>query len=194
MKKLNEMTIAEAARALRARECSVRELWDACAAAAHAKNPELNAYLEIFSAGGGSASGGDVDDVAITAAQKRIDENDPSLLCGIPLAMKDNILIEGKIASAASKMLENYRATYDAAVVKKLKDAGALFLGRTNMDEFAVGGSTENSAFGVTKNPHDMTRVSGGTSGGSAAAVAARENASSTMTMSSSDPVRPKSR
>ncbi|MCX6787234.1 MAG: Asp-tRNA(Asn)/Glu-tRNA(Gln) amidotransferase subunit GatA [Candidatus Kaiserbacteria bacterium] len=170
--KLNEMTIAEAARALRARECSVRELWDACAAAAHAKNPELHAYLEIFSSEGGFASGGDADDAAISAAQRRIDGNDPSLLCGIPLAIKDNILIEGKIASAASKMLENYHATYDATVIKKLKEAGALFLGRTNMDEFAMGSSTEHSAFGPTKNPHDVSRVPGGSSGGSAAAVA----------------------
>ncbi len=162
-KKPNELTIAEAARALRAREITVRELWDACAAAAHAKNPELNAFLELF----------DADEAAIEAAQKRIDAGDASQLCGIPLALKDNILIEGKTASAASKMLENYVATYDATVVKKLKEAGALFLGRTNMDEYALGGSTENSAFGVTKNPYDTSRVSGGTSGGSAAAVAA---------------------
>src|SRR3989344_5598066 len=163
MTKLNEMTIVEAARALRARECTARELWDGCAATAHAKNPELNAYLEIF----------DVDDTAINFAQKRVDAGDSSLLCGIPLAIKDNILIEGKIASAASKMLENYRATYDATVITKLKAAGALFLGRTNMDEFAMGSSTEHSAFGATKNPHDTTRVPGGSSGGSAAAVAA---------------------
>ena len=164
-KKPNEMTITEAARALRAREITVRALWDACAAAAHAKNPELNAFLEIF----------DADDAAIDAAQKRIDaEGDKApMLCGIPLALKDNILIEGKTASAASKMLENYTATYDATVVKKLKEAGALFLGRTNMDEFAMGSSTEHSAFGATKNPHDVSRVPGGSSGGSAAAVAA---------------------
>lgn len=173
MNKLNELTIREAARALRlpaqaGARITVRELWDACAQEAHARNPELNAYLEIF----------DADDAAIEAAQKRIDAGgSPSsksdLLLGIPLAIKDNILIEGKTASAASKMLENYRATYDAHVIEKLRAAGALFIGRTNMDEFALGGSTENSAFGVTKNPHDLTRVSGGTSGGSAAAVAA---------------------
>lgn len=165
MKKLNEMTIEEAARALRARECSVRDLWDACATEAQKRNPELNAFLEIFPA----------DDEAIAYAQKRIDEEGEKapLLCGIPLAIKDNILIEGKIASAASKMLENYRATYDATVIAKLKKAGALFLGRANMDEFAMGSSTEHSAFQKTVNPHDTSRVPGGSSGGSAAAVAA---------------------
>ncbi len=162
-KPLNELTIAEAARALRARECTVRELWDACRAVAVEKNPEIFAFLEIF----------DADGAAIEAAQKRIDAGDAPLLCGIPLAIKDNILIEGKIASAASKMLENYRATYDATVINKLKEAGALFIGRTNMDEFAMGSSTEHSAFGVTKNPVDTARVPGGSSGGSAAAVAA---------------------
>jgi len=161
--KPNEMTIIEAARALRARELTVRALWDACAAAIKAKNPELNAYLEVFEA----------DEAAIADAQKRIDEGDTSVLCGIPLAIKDNILIEGKIASAASKMLENYTATYDATAIKKLRDAGALFLGRTNMDEFAMGSSTEHSAFGPSKNPADPTRVPGGSSGGSATAVAA---------------------
>ena len=164
---LNTMTITEAARALRARECTVRELWEACHEAAVAKNPELHAYLEIFGA----------DEAAITIAQKRIDaakENDSaSALCGIPLAIKDNILIDGHVASAASKMLEHYVATYDATVITKLKAAGALFLGRTNMDEFAMGSSTEHSAFGPTKNPRDTSRVPGGSSGGSAAAVAA---------------------
>ena len=163
MKTPNEMTIEEAARALRAREFSVLELWNACAEAAQAKNPELHAFLEIF----------DKDDAAILAAQKRIDAGDKSLLVGIPIATKDNILIEGKIASAASRILENYRATYDSTVAKKLKEAGALFLGRTNMDEFAMGSSTEHSAFGPAKNPFDISRVPGGSSGGSAAAVAA---------------------
>jgi len=165
MKKLNELTIVEAARALRAREFSVQELWDACASAAKARNPELNAFLEIFEA----------DEVAIAAAQKRIDtEGDTApMLCGIPLALKDNILIEGHLVSAASKMLENYHASYDATVITKLKAQGALFLGRTNMDEFAMGSSTENSAFGPSKNPHDTGRVPGGSSGGSAVAVAA---------------------
>ncbi len=163
-KKLNELTIAEAARALRAHECTVHELFDACAHAAKEKNIELNAYLELF----------DPDEIAIAAAQARLEKEGTSapLLCGIPLAMKDNILIEGKIASSASKILSTHRATYDATITKKLKEAGALFVGRTNMDEFALGGSTENSAYGPVKNPFDMRCVAGGTSGGSAAAVA----------------------
>lgn len=162
-KLLNELSITEAARGLRAQEFSVRELWDACATAAQERNPELNAFLELF----------DADDAAIEAAQKRIESGEAPLLCGIPLAMKDNILIEGKIASAASKMLSNYRATYDATVTRKLREDGALFIGRTNMDEFAMGSSTEHSAYGPAKNPLDTSRVPGGSSGGSSAAVAA---------------------
>src|SRR4051812_1474811 len=123
-KKLNELTITQAARALRAREFGVHELWEACAAEAKTRNPDLNAYLEIFEA----------DNAAIEAAQTRIDSGEDSPLIGIPIALKDNILIEGKTASAASKILGNYKATYDATVTRKLKDAGALILGRTNMD------------------------------------------------------------
>lgn len=126
------------------------------------KNKDLNAYLEVF------------DDVKKQAevTDERIKAGKAEILTGIPFAIKDNILIEGRIASSASKILENYHATYDATVIKKLKEAGAIFLGRTNMDEFAMGGSTENSAFGVTKNPYDTDCVAGGSSGGSASAVA----------------------
>ncbi len=106
-------------------------------------------------------------------AQEKFKNNTATILTGIPFAIKDNILIEGHISSAGSKILENYTATYNATVIKELKKEGAVFLGRTNMDEFAMGSSTQTSAYGVTRNPIDPSRVPGGSSGGSAAAVAA---------------------
>lgn len=165
MSKLNELSITEASAQLAAGEITSVELTRACLDEAKKRNPALNAYLEIFEDAETQAKAAD----ALRQAQGA----SASPLLGIPLAIKDNILIKGHIASAASKMLENYVASYDATVITKLKEAGAVFLGRTNMDEFAMGGSNENSAFGPTRNPLDESRVPGGSSGGSAAAVAA---------------------
>lgn len=161
-KDLAQLTIAEAGTLLEAKEISSVDLARACMTNIEKRNPSLNVYLEVF----------DDAEAQAKAADERRSAGETHPLLGIPLAIKDNILIEGRKASAASKILENYTATYDATVTSKLKKTGAVFLGRTNMDEFAMGGSTENSAFGPTKNPVDETRVPGGSSGGSAAAVA----------------------
>ena len=160
---VKSLTIEKANQGLRQGDFTVRELVGAYASEAKKRNPEINAYLEIFS---------DFEE-DIVRAETMLKKGKATALTGIPIAVKDNILIKGKIASAASKILENYTATYDATVIEKLKTAGAIIIGRTNMDEFAMGSSTENSGFGVTKNPLDISRVPGGSSGGSAAAVAA---------------------
>src|SRR3990167_4758162 len=160
---LNELTIVEAIKGIRGKKFSIAELVSDCCAVAQTKNLELNAYLTIFN---------DAIDEAKKRDAMKFDEK-LSPLFGIPLAIKDNIMIEGKQCTAGSKILEHYVAPYDATVIQKLKNHGAIFLGKTNLDEFAMGGSTENSAFGPSKNPYDTTRVPGGSSGGSAVAVAA---------------------
>lgn len=160
---IKNLTIKKAGEMLKKGEITSVDLVSACLKNIEEKNKELNVFLEVF------------DDALAQAkeADKRIKEGKGNKLTGIPIAVKDNILIQGRKVSAASKILENYTASYDATVISKLKKQGVVFLGRTNLDEFAMGGSTENSAFGPTRNPHDTERVAGGSSGGSAAAVAA---------------------
>src|SRR3989338_8730977 len=159
---LKNLTIEKAHQSLAKGDFTCRELAEAYLKIIKEKNGELNSYLEIY------------DDVLAQAdeAKKKFKAGTATTLTGIPFAIKDNILIEGHIASAGSKILENYKASYDATAIKDLKKAGAVFLGRTNMDEFAMGSSTQTSAYGVTKNPLDLSRVPGGSSGGSAAALA----------------------
>ncbi|KKR32080.1 MAG: Glutamyl-tRNA(Gln) amidotransferase subunit A [Parcubacteria group bacterium GW2011_GWF2_39_8b] len=158
---LKNLTITKARKALDAKEFSAVDLASAYLTEIEKKNPELNAYLEVYD---------DVLEQAKTADQ-RIAKGESHPLLGIPLAIKDNIVIDGKRATSASKILQGYVAPYDATVIEKSKKDGVILLGRTNMDEFALGSSTENSAYGVTKNSYDLMRVSGGTSGGSAVAV-----------------------
>lgn len=160
---LNKLTVVSAREALKKGEFSAIDLTNESLKIIKEKDKELNAFLEVF------------DDVLNQAkeADEKISAGVDLPLLGIPVAIKDNILFKGHIASAGSKILENYRATYDSTLIKKLKEAGAIIIGRTNCDEFAMGSSTENSAYGTTKNPVDQTRVPGGSSGGSAVAVAA---------------------
>ncbi|MEK7113624.1 MAG: Asp-tRNA(Asn)/Glu-tRNA(Gln) amidotransferase subunit GatA [Patescibacteria group bacterium] len=163
------LTIEKAGEALRSGEFSSLDLVSACLQKIKERNDELHAFLEVFS---GEKYG--VDDVYAQAkrADEMIKNGKGVAMTGIPIAIKDNILMTGMITSSGSKILENYKASYDAFVIKKLKEAGAVIMGRTNMDEFAMGSSTENSAYGPSKNPIDPARVPGGSSGGSAVAVA----------------------
>ena len=158
-----KLSITELTRAYRARETKPSEVLDASLAAIDEANEDINAYIDVFE---------DARTIAEEAdARLQSGESLPPLF-GIPVAMKSNVLIEGKRATASSKMLADYIAPYDATVTSRLRNAGAIFIGSTNMDEFAMGSSTENSAFGITRNPRDRSRVPGGSSGGSAAAVA----------------------
>ena len=160
-----DLTIAAFRDGFRAKDFSAREVVQDLFTRIEKEDGTIGAFLSLSK------------ERAILAAEKadevRAMGGELSSLSGVPLALKDNMLVEGEITTAGSKILEHYTASYDATVVRKLKETGAVLMGKTNLDEFAMGSSTENSAFHVTKNPHDPSRVAGGSSGGSAAAVAA---------------------
>jgi aspartyl-tRNA(Asn)/glutamyl-tRNA(Gln) amidotransferase subunit A len=162
---LTELTIIQAHKGLINKDFSALDLTNAFLDKIKKQNKEIFAFLTI------------TEEQALKQA-KKVDEmisqgKEIPLLAGIPMAIKDNILIKGIKSTAGSKILEDYIAPYDATVIKKLKEQECVFLGKTNLDEFAMGSSCENSAFGITKNPRDLSRVPGGSSGGSGAAVAA---------------------
>jgi len=159
---LENLTIQKAHKSIMDGEYTITDLVSEYLKVIKEKNPKINAYLEIFD---------DIDE-QIQKAEKMFKDKTATLMTGIPIAIKDNMLFRGHIASASSKMLENYKATYDSGVVSQLKSQGAIILGRTNMDEFAMGSSTETSAFGNTLNPLNNDLVPGGSSGGSVASVA----------------------
>jgi aspartyl-tRNA(Asn)/glutamyl-tRNA(Gln) amidotransferase subunit A len=166
MTELFRLTIADARDLLARREISSADLTRACLDRIAAMERRLNAFITVCPREAMEQA---------EAADKRIAAGNAPALCGIPLAIKDIFLTRGLRTTCASKILDKFVAPYDATVITKLRCAGAVFLGKANMDEFAMGSSTENSAFGPTRNPYDPERVAGGSSGGSAAAVAADE-------------------
>ncbi|MDK6259805.1 Asp-tRNA(Asn)/Glu-tRNA(Gln) amidotransferase subunit GatA [Corynebacterium frankenforstense] len=165
---LTAMTAAELAEKIHNREVSSREVTQAHLDRIAEVDGDIHAFLHVGSEAALAAA--DAVDKALDAGQKPA-----SPLAGVPLALKDNLVTTDAPTTAGSKMLDGYLSPYDATVTARLRAAGIPILGKTNMDEFAMGSSTENSAYGPTKNPQDTTRTPGGSGGGTAAALAANE-------------------
>jgi aspartyl-tRNA(Asn)/glutamyl-tRNA(Gln) amidotransferase subunit A len=164
MKKLNELTLLEAREKLLSKEITSYDLVQACLTSIEEQEPKLNAFVTVFK------------EESLLQAKQIDEKNDFSLpLAGIPIAVKDNFLVKGLRTTASSKVLDNFIAPYDSTVISKLKTAGAIIIGKTNMDAWAHGSSTETSDYGSSKNPYDLGKLAGGSSGGSAAAVSSHE-------------------
>lgn len=162
-----DLTIKSASQMLARKEITAKELAQMSLKRIQEVDSKVHAFLYVGTEEEVMTRAAEADDI--------ISQNENFALTGIPYAAKDNILVKGMQATAASKILENYKATYDASIIRKLHSQSPVIMGKTNLDEFAMGSSTENSAYGPSKNPYDFSRVPGGSSGGSAAAVAAGE-------------------
>ncbi|MBP1757032.1 MAG: aspartyl/glutamyl-tRNA(Asn/Gln) amidotransferase subunit, partial [Firmicutes bacterium] len=168
MKEITSLSAIELGRKIKAKEITVAEAVKAQLEIIKQRDPDYKCYITVLE-----------EDAYAQAklVQERIDAGEltDSPLAGVPMAVKDNICTKGVKTTCASKILYNFEPIYDATVIERLKSAGAVIIGKTNMDEFAMGSTTETSFFGETKNPWNTECVPGGSSGGSAAAVAAEE-------------------
>jgi aspartyl-tRNA(Asn)/glutamyl-tRNA(Gln) amidotransferase subunit A len=169
MSEITRLSVTELSKLLESKALSAKEAAQAYLSRMEKAEPQIGAYLTV------------TGDEALKAAEnidsRRMNGESLPPLAGVPMGIKDNICTKGIKTTCASRILSNFEPAYDATAYRKMKDAGCVLLGKMNMDEFAMGSSTENSSVKVTRNPRDLSRVPGGSSGGPAAAVAAGEAA-----------------